>query len=44
MFDINNPSDPINAGYIWLPLTFDGDKPVIKWRDKWSLEELGGSN
>jgi hypothetical protein len=42
MFDINNPTDPINAGYIWLPLTLDGDQPQIKWRDKWSLAELGG--
>ncbi|MCU0785122.1 MAG: family 43 glycosylhydrolase [Verrucomicrobia bacterium] len=42
MFDIWNPEDPINAGYIWLPLTFDGDKPVINWRDTWSLAELGG--
>jgi len=40
MFDIWNPEDPINAGYIWLPLTFAGEKPVIKWRRDWSLSAL----
>lgn len=37
MFDINKPEDPINAGYIWLPITFEGDVPVIPWRDAWDL-------
>ena len=37
MFDINNASDPINAGYIWLPLKFEDGKPVIKWQTEWSL-------
>jgi hypothetical protein len=36
MFDINNPSDPINAGYIWLPLEFSADKPAIQWRSEWN--------
>jgi hypothetical protein len=35
MFDIWNPKDPVNAGYIWLPLQFDGDKPVIRWQTEW---------
>lgn len=37
MFDINNPDDPINAGYIWLPLEFQSSKPVVRWRDDWDL-------
>ena len=37
MFDINQPEDPINAGYIWLPVEFDGDQPVIRWRNQWDL-------
>jgi len=37
MFDINKPEDPINAGYIWLPVEFEGDQPVIRWRDQWDL-------
>jgi hypothetical protein len=37
MFDINKPEDPINAGYIWLPIEFEGDQPIIRWRDQWDL-------
>lgn len=37
MFDINKPEDPINAGYIWLPIEFEADQPVIRWRDQWDL-------
>ena len=35
MFDIWNPKDPVNAGYIWLPLRFENEKPVIRWQDQW---------
>ncbi len=35
MFDIWNPKDPVNAGYIWLPLRFEKDKPVIRWQTEW---------
>jgi hypothetical protein len=34
------PDNAMDGRYIWLPLTFVGDKPVIKWFDKWSLEQL----
>ena len=37
MFDINRPQDPITSGYIWLPVEFEGDRPVIRWRDVWDL-------
>jgi beta-xylosidase len=37
MFDINKPEDPINSGYIWLPIEFEADQPVIRWRDTWDL-------
>ena len=37
MFDINKPEDPINAGYIWLPVEFEGEQPIIRWRDQWDL-------
>jgi hypothetical protein len=40
MFDINKPEDPINGGYIWLPIEFEADQPVIRWRDKWDLSEF----
>ncbi len=28
------------ADYVWLPITFEGDKPTIHWREEWSLEEF----
>jgi hypothetical protein len=37
MFDINQPQNPITSGYIWLPIEFEGDRPVIRWRDQWDL-------
>jgi len=37
MFDINLPQNPITSGYIWLPIEFEGDRPVIRWRDQWDL-------
>ncbi|MCU0794888.1 MAG: family 43 glycosylhydrolase [Akkermansiaceae bacterium] len=35
MFDIWNPEEPIKAGYIWLPLRFENQKPVIRWQNEW---------
>jgi hypothetical protein len=37
MFDINKPDDPIHAGYIWLPIEFEGEQAIIRWRDQWDL-------
>ena len=27
------------ADYVWLPITFEGDKPVIHWLDSWRWED-----
>lgn len=35
MFDVWNPEEPVKAGYIWLPLSFAGEKPVIRWQTEW---------
>jgi hypothetical protein len=32
---INKPEDPVNAGYIWLPIEFEDEQPIIHWRDQW---------
>ena len=32
--------DASAARYVWLPLRFDGHKPVIEWRSQWSLDEF----
>ncbi|MDO4285036.1 MAG: family 43 glycosylhydrolase [Eubacteriales bacterium] len=26
--------------YIWLPIEWDGDRPVIRWRDEWCVEDF----
>ena len=28
------------AAYVWLPIEFDGDTPVIKWYDQWRWEDF----
>ncbi|MBP5681568.1 MAG: family 43 glycosylhydrolase [Bacteroidales bacterium] len=35
MADIWRPRHPSDARYIWLPIEFKDDKPVIRWRDSW---------
>lgn len=27
------------ADYVWLPIRFDGDRPVVEWREEWSPDE-----
>lgn len=40
MADIWRPNHPIDARYIWLPITFRKGLPVVEWRDQWSLNEF----
>lgn len=28
------------AAYVWLPVRFEGDRPYIEWRSKWTLDEF----
>jgi len=37
MGDRWQPNDAIDGRYIWLPIQFENDKPVIKWFDSWDL-------
>ncbi|MFU8946194.1 family 43 glycosylhydrolase [Mycetocola zhadangensis] len=32
------------ADYVWLPIRFDGEHPIILWRDEWSLDEFEDSS
>lgn len=38
MGDIWRPGHPGDARYIWLPITFEGEKPVVEWRDEWGTD------
>lgn len=38
MGDRWTPQNAIDGRYIWLPIYFEGEKPVIKWKDSWTLD------
>ena len=27
------------ARYVWLPIRFDGEMPVLEWKDEWKIED-----
>ena len=31
------PRNPIDGRYIWLPIEWEADKPIIRWYDRWQL-------
>lgn len=37
MADRWKPGNAIDGRYVWLPIEWEGDSPVFKWRDTWSL-------
>jgi beta-xylosidase len=37
MADRWNPSNPVDGRYVWLPIEFEEDKPVLRWKKKWNL-------
>lgn len=39
MADRWTPANPIDGRYIWLPVEFKNDKPVLHWYGKWNLNE-----
>ncbi len=40
MADRWTPKNPIDARYIWLPIEFENDTPVLRFREEWSPAEL----
>jgi hypothetical protein len=38
MGDRWTPDNAIDGRYIWLPLRFEGDRPVIEWTDEWRYQ------
>ena len=44
MFDIWQPRNPIDGRYLWLPIRFQDNKPVIEWTAEWPVGRwVGGS-
>lgn len=41
MADLWKPKDLKDSRYIWLPIRFDNNLPVIQWKDQWNLSEFG---
>ena len=41
MGDRWNRQDLGDSRYVWLPVEFDGDRAVIRWRDEWELTVPG---
>ena len=37
IFDVWTPKNPIDGGYIWLPMEFDVGRFKVAWRDEWDL-------
>ncbi|MEM8784088.1 MAG: glycoside hydrolase family 43 protein [Planctomycetota bacterium] len=40
MFDVWQRPNLGESRYIWLPLTFEDGRPIVRWRDTWKLSEL----
>lgn len=37
MADRWNPDNPIDGRYVWLPIQFQKNRPIIEWNKKWDL-------
>jgi hypothetical protein len=37
---LNAKIDTSQSPYVWLPIRFDGERPVIEWRAQWRLDEF----
>ncbi|MDE1919040.1 MAG: family 43 glycosylhydrolase, partial [Sphingomonadales bacterium] len=40
MGDIWKPKNPIDGRYLWLPIEWEGNKPVLRWHEHWGLGQL----
>jgi hypothetical protein len=39
MADRWTPSNAIDGRYVWLPIEFEEDRPLMRWRDSWQLND-----
>ncbi len=37
MFDVWRPERPIDSRYLWLPVTIEEGRPVVRYRETWEL-------
>lgn len=44
MADRWNPQNPIDGRYVWLPILFENNLPVIQWFDQWNLSIFDKTN
>ncbi len=44
MADRWKPKNPVDGRYIWLPVKFENEKPVIEWKDEWDLSAFNNNN
>jgi hypothetical protein len=40
MLDIWRPDNPIDGRYAWLPIEWEEGKPIVRWRDSWTLQDI----
>lgn len=40
---LKNPSAGRNGDYVWLPMEFDGDTPVLRYHEDWELDLAAGT-
>jgi hypothetical protein len=40
MLDIWRPKNAIDGRYAWLPVEWEAGKPVVRWRERWTLADL----
>lgn len=44
MADIWRPKNAIDGRYVWLPIEWEGDRPILHWRDRWSPDTIEQGN
>jgi hypothetical protein len=37
------PENAIDGRYVWLPIEFENDKPILRWHEAWDLSVFGGT-
>lgn len=37
------PKNAIDGRYVWLPIEWENGKPILRWRDSWTMADLMGS-